>query len=101
MSDPRHSWRWRRTREAKLALAALSPSPVVCWRCELPIRREELSMAELGHVVDYVNLAPGQTAQLALEHRACNRAAGYVTAKEQYLRAPRAGISTAWVSAEL
>jgi hypothetical protein len=99
----RYGYAHRKARAYLIAQARVSPTPVVCWRCELPITTADLDTVEAGHVIDAALMAPGTAPRLRLEHRACNRAAGYALGQEM----ARASVgrvrrpSAAWSSTEL
>lgn len=98
----RYGYAHRKARAYLLAMARLSPTPVICWRCEEAISADDMATAEAGHVVDAALMAPGTAPRLRLEHRACNRAAGYALGRELAkgggrMRAP----AGTWVSTDL
>jgi hypothetical protein len=78
----RYGYAHRKARSYLIAQARISPTPVICWRCEEPIYNDELPLAECGHVIDAALMQPGMAPRYRLEHRACNRAAGYALGRE-------------------
>jgi hypothetical protein len=73
--------------------------PVICWRCEQEIT--DVWSADLGHIVDMVAEQPGAPIRVALEHPACNRAAGMALARERMAGPAQARTNSAWISTEL
>jgi hypothetical protein len=71
-----------KARRYLIAQARISSTPVICWRCEEEITVADLATAEAGHVIDRALMVPGTAPRLRLEHRACNRAAGYALGQE-------------------
>jgi hypothetical protein len=82
--DDRHRNYWRRLRAHIIGQALISPEPPICWRCEMPISRDELrrGLVDLGHVVDHALMTETDVLRVRLEHRACSRAAGLALGQE-------------------
>lgn len=78
----RYGYRHDKARRYLIAQARISPTPVICWRCEEEITQADMATAEAGHVIDRALMVPGTAPRLRLEHRACNRAAGYALGRE-------------------
>lgn len=83
MKDHRRTAAWQRLRSNTLAMARLSSTPVRCWRCEDVIDLDH-DHVDLGHVVDMALMTEGDPLRVRLEHRSCNRAAGYALGQESY-----------------
>jgi len=93
--DERNSRAWRRRRAFVIAT---TPRPVICWRCEQEITNPET--ADLGHLSDLATAQPGAAVRVALEHPACNRAAGQLLGQELTRKPPTIPRQQApWVSA--